>query len=142
MGWLCCWNIFYKSLYFQMYFFQIKISILSFHITVIFLHFNNVFVLDSLKISSVLNSPLTGPRWRARSHIVLKYNKENMRFIRFLLTNQIAYIFCFNDKNMNGNNNLDSFILIKDAPWCIRVNVWLYFHLPLFSDLYIAYIVC
>ena len=32
--------------------------------------------LDSLKISSVLKSQLSGPRWQARSHIVLEYNNE------------------------------------------------------------------
>ena len=55
--------------------------VLLFYITIIFIRFYNVFVLDLLKISSVLNSRLPGPRWRARSHIVLEYN------------NQIAYIF-------------------------------------------------
>ena len=72
--------------------------ILLFYITVIFINFYYVLTLDSLKISSVLNSRLPGPRWRARSHIVLEYNNENMRFIRLLLANQIAYIFRSNDK--------------------------------------------
>ena len=83
---------FWQIFVFQMYFFQIKI-ILLFCITVIFIYFYNVFVLNSLKISSILNSRLPGPRWRARFHIVLEYNNEIMRFIRFLLANQIAYIF-------------------------------------------------
>ena len=67
------------------------------YIIVIFIRFHNGFALDSLKISSVLNSRLPGPRWRAQSHIVLEYNNENMRFIRLLLANQIAYIFRSND---------------------------------------------
>ena len=70
-----------------------------FYITVIFIYFYNVFVLDSLKISSILNFRLPGPRRRARSHIVLGYNNENMTFIRLLLANQIAYIFRSNDKS-------------------------------------------
>ena len=67
--WLCCWNIFDKSLYFRYISFKSKFSILSFYITVIFIHFYNVFALDSLKISSVLHSRLPGPRWRVRSHM-------------------------------------------------------------------------
>ena len=67
-----------------MYFFQIKIFYL------IILYYSHW--LDSLKVSTVLNSLLPGPRWQARSHIVLEYNNENIRFIR-LLFNQIAYIF-------------------------------------------------
>ena len=34
-----------------------------FYITVIFIHFYNVLTLDSLKISSVLNSRLPDPQW-------------------------------------------------------------------------------
>ena len=69
-----------------------------FYFTLIFIHFYNVFALDLLKISSVLNSRLPGPQWRARSHIVLEYNNENMRFICLLLVHQIAYIFRSIDK--------------------------------------------
>ena len=43
-----------------------------------------------VKISSILNSRLPGPRSRAQSHIVLEYNNENMIFIRLLIANQIA----------------------------------------------------
>ena len=35
---------------------------------------------------------------KARFHFILKYKNENMRFIRLLLANQIAYIFRSNDK--------------------------------------------
>ena len=63
-----------------------------------FIHFPHAFALVSLRSFSVLNSRLPGPRWWARSHIVLEYNIENMRFIRLLLANQIAYIFRSNDK--------------------------------------------
>ena len=59
-----------------------------------FIYFPHSFApLVSLRISSVLNSHLLGPRWWARFHIALEYNNENMRFIRLLLANQIAYIF-------------------------------------------------
>ena len=64
-----------------------------YYIAVIFIYFYNALVLVSVKTSSGLNSSLSGPRWRARSHIVLENNDENMRFIRLLLANQIAYIF-------------------------------------------------
>ena len=79
-----------------MYFFQIKISLLLFYITIILIHFCNVFAL-SLKISSVLNTRLPGSQLRARYHIVLEYNNENTRFIRLPLANQFAYIFRSND---------------------------------------------
>ena len=92
-----CWNIFDKTLFFRYISFKSKFSLLLFYITVIFIHFYNVFALDSLKISSVLSSRLPGPRWRARSHVVLEYNNENMRSIRPLLANQIAYIFRSNE---------------------------------------------
>ena len=65
-----------------------------------FIHFSHAFALVSLRISSVLNSRLPGPRWRARFHIVLEYNNENTGFIRLLLANQIAYIFHSNDKDI------------------------------------------
>ena len=83
IGWLCCWNIFDKSLYFIRYI-TFKSKFVLFYITVTFIHFYYVFALDSLKISSVLNPPLQGPLWRARSHIVLEYNDENMRSILYI----------------------------------------------------------
>ena len=84
---------FWQIFVFQMYFFQIKIFyFLLFYITVIFIHFF-VFALDSLKITSVLNSRLPGPRWRA-PHICTRVQYWNfLRFIRLLLANQIACIF-------------------------------------------------
>ena len=78
--------------------FKLKFSFLLFYVTANFIHFYNVFALDSLEIHSVLISRLPGLRWRARSHIELEYNNENMRFTPLLLANQIAYIFCSNDK--------------------------------------------
>ena len=48
-----------------------------------------------VKISSILNSRLPGPRSRAQSHIVLEYNNENMIFIRLLIANQIALMIIF-----------------------------------------------
>ena len=60
-----------------------------------FIHFSYAFALDSLKISSVLNSRLPGLQWRARSHIVLEYNIENMRFIRLLLLSQSNRLYFF-----------------------------------------------
>ena len=51
------------------------------------------YIFSKLNISSVLNSHLPGPRWRAQSHIVLDYSNENMRFIRLFLANRIAYTF-------------------------------------------------
>ena len=39
MGWLCCWNIFDKSLYFRYISFKSKFSISLFYITVIFIYF-------------------------------------------------------------------------------------------------------
>ena len=72
-------------MYFRYISLKSKFSIFLFNIIVIFIHFYNVFALDSLKISSVLNSRLPGPRSLARSHIVLEYNNENMPFIRLLL---------------------------------------------------------
>ena len=98
MGWLFYWNMFDKSLFFRYISFKSKFSILLFYITVIFIHFYNVFAPDWLKISSVLNYCLPGFRWWARFHIVLVYNNEDMRFIRLLLANQTAYIFRSNDK--------------------------------------------
>ena len=74
-------------------------SILLFYITVIFIHFYNVFALkfDSPKISSVLMPS-------AVSHILLEYNNENMRFILLLLTNQIAYIFRSDEEMISIRN--------------------------------------
>ena len=89
-------DYFWQIFVFQMYFFQIKISFLLFYMTIIFIHFCNVFAL-SLKISSVLNTRLPGSQLRARYHIVLEYNNENTRFIRLPLVNQFAYIFRSND---------------------------------------------
>ena len=66
-----------------------KLSILLFYFTVIFIHFYNVFGLDSLNPRTLAYQA----RWRVRSYILLEYNNENMRFIRLLLANQIAYIF-------------------------------------------------
>ena len=88
-----------------MYFFQIKILYFIILYYSNFIDFYNVFTQDSLKISSVLNSRLPGPRWWARSHIVLEYNIENMRFIRLLLANEIAYIFRSNDKGCYSNSD-------------------------------------
>ena len=53
--------------------------------------------------SSVLNSRLPSPQWWSRSHIVLKYNNENVRFIRLLSANRIAYIFRSNGKILYHN---------------------------------------
>ena len=71
------WNIFDKILYFRCIPFKLKILSCYYLIVIIFIHFYIVFVLDSHKISSVWNSRLQGPRWRARSHFVLEYNNEN-----------------------------------------------------------------
>ena len=60
---------FWKIFVFQMYFFQIKVFYLIILYFSILIHFYNVFALDLLKISSVLNSRLPGPRWRGRSLI-------------------------------------------------------------------------
>ena len=98
------WNIFDKSLHFRAISFKSKFSILLFCVTVIFIHFYNVFVLDSLKISSVLNFCC-----RARSHIVLEYNNANMRFICLLLANQIAYFFAL----MISSFNITIFNFVK-----------------------------
>ena len=72
--------------------------LLLFYITVIFIRFYNVFALDSLNISSGLNSRLPGPRRRARSYIVLEYNNENMGFIRLLLANSCVPSTCANNE--------------------------------------------
>ena len=69
MGWLCCGNIFDKSLSFRCISFKSKFSIILFYITVFSIHFLNVFaVIVSLNISSVLSSHLPGPGWQAWSH--------------------------------------------------------------------------
>ena len=71
-----CSNLTYEDdfvvgIFFDKYIsFKSKFSILFYYIAVIFIHFYNVFALDSLKISPVLNSRLPGPRWQTLSHIV------------------------------------------------------------------------
>ena len=111
---------FYKS-FFKYIFLWNQNFFSIFYTTVIFIYFYNVFGQDLLKISSVLNSPLPVPWWRAQSHIVLEYNNENMRFIRLLLANQIAHTFrsivkrkCF--KN-NDNNNIEK--KLEQKVWLI-----------------------
>ena len=54
----CISDIFLSNLNFLTYYFILQCF-----------YFYNVFALDSHKISSVLNSRLSGPRQRARSHI-------------------------------------------------------------------------
>ena len=97
---LCISDVFLSNRFLSYYFMLQKFSF----IFIMFMH-----ALDSLKISSILNSRLPGPRWRARSHIVLEYNNENMRFIRLLLANQIAYIFRSNDKLIYKNKSASIF---------------------------------
>ena len=96
------WNDFVEIfltnlLFFQMYFFQIKISILLFYITVIFW-------------------------WRIRGHIVPEYNNENMRFICLLLANQIAYIFRSND-NTRYHNFFFNNSIYKKCQTLLHVNI-------------------
>ena len=76
----------------------------------IIIHFSNVFALASLKIFYIL----PGHQW---SHIVLEYNNENMRLIRLLLANQIAYIFPSDD------NILYYIILLLLSQWLPRMAV-------------------
>ena len=54
--------------------------------------FENIYI-KIIARKTFFEHSLARPRWRARFHIVLKCNNENMRFICFLLANQIAYIF-------------------------------------------------
>ena len=116
---------FWQIFVFQMYIsFKSKFSILLFYITEIFIHFCNVFALDSLKIASVLNSRLPGPRWWTRFHIVLEYNIENMRFIRLLLANQIAYILALMISN--------SYCTVQSTIWNIYSE--LRFFVEIFSE--------
>ena len=77
----------------------IKSNLIIFILSVIFIHFSNVFALDSLKISSSLNCRLPGPQWRMRSHIVLEYNNENMRFLSPSLNQSNRLYFCSDDIN-------------------------------------------
>ena len=88
------------SIYILMYFYVIKwlcyvveifltkllaVILLSYYliqseIHLFFACFGNRFAYDLL---CFLNSLLPSPRWWARSHIVLEYNNENMRFVAF-----------------------------------------------------------